>query len=44
MDVEKGPVVVGTGSATSETYDTVPGKHGYHEQRWLYHRALILYR
>ncbi|KAH6612737.1 nonribosomal peptide synthetase 12 [Boeremia exigua] len=44
VDVEKGPVVIESGLDTPDVPDTLPPKHGFHGQRWLRHRAFILYR
>lgn len=44
IDVEKGPIVVETGIPTSDESDALPMKRGFHGQRWLQHRAFILYR
>lgn len=44
IDIEKGPVVVESGIDESEVPDTLPPKYGFHGQRWVRHRAFILYR
>jgi hypothetical protein len=44
IDIEKGPVVIETGPIASEKPDSLPKKRGLHGQRWLRHRAFILYR
>ncbi|KAJ4983734.1 Linear gramicidin synthase subunit C [Stagonosporopsis vannaccii] len=47
IDVEKGPVVVESGLANPDAPDApdmLPRKQGFHGQRWVRHRAFILYR
>jgi hypothetical protein len=44
IDIEKGPVVVESGLVVSNLPDSLPEKRGFHGQRWLRHRAFILYR
>lgn len=44
IDVEKGPVVVENQTDTLEVPEMLPPKHGFHGQRWVRHRAFILYR
>lgn len=44
IDNKKGPVVIATGLSTPEALDALPVKHGLHGQRWIRHRAFILYR
>ncbi|KAJ4380328.1 hypothetical protein N0V86_004639 [Didymella sp. IMI 355093] len=44
IDIEKGPVVIETNLVVSELPDSLPEKRGLHGQRWLRHRAFILYR
>lgn len=44
IDIEKGPVIVKTGVSTPDVPDVLSKKKGFHGQRWLRHRAFILYR
>ena len=44
IDIEKGPVIVKTGFSTPDVPDVLSKKKGFHGQRWLRHRAFILYR
>lgn len=43
VELEKGTVVIEAGLSTPDVYDRLPAKHGFHGQRWIRHRALILY-
>ncbi|KAF3032518.1 hypothetical protein E8E12_000488 [Didymella heteroderae] len=43
-DIEKGPIVIDTDLVVSKLPEALPEKRGLHGQRWLRHRAFILYR
>ncbi|KAF3005817.1 hypothetical protein E8E13_008103 [Curvularia kusanoi] len=44
IDVEKKAAIIETCSSESDVPDKLPEKRGLHGQRWLRHRAFILYR
>jgi hypothetical protein len=44
LDAEKGLTIVEIEPSTPDILDALPTKRGFHGQRWLRHRAFILYR
>ena len=44
IDSEKGTVIVENQADTLDVPEILPPKHGFHGQRWVRHRAFILYR